>query len=64
MVKQREKYISKLNSKERKKLISTVNQIVSNELLNLDIRKVRWEDNIYRCRVWKLRILFKYDWKN
>ena len=59
MGKQREKYLNKIDSKQRWIVIDTVSKIYLWEFQWLDISKLEWKSNRRRYRIWKLRIVFK-----
>ena len=59
MVKQREKYIKKINKQKQIELLQILEQIFSLNRHKLDIKKIQWQKNIYRCRIWDLRIVFE-----
>lgn len=65
MVEKRKKYISKLSNKEKTKISIIINKIINWNIKDIDIKKIKWYKNLYRIRIWDLRIVFKnIDWKN
>jgi len=57
------KDINKLNSKNKNIIWNIIEKIISFNWDTLDIKKMNWFQNIYRCRYWKYRILFSVKWK-
>jgi mRNA-degrading endonuclease RelE of RelBE toxin-antitoxin system len=58
------KFLLKLSLKERNFILEIMNKILSLDLNWLDIKKLQWEDNLFRIRKGKIRIVFKIEWKN
>lgn len=59
-----EKWIKILNKRVRKDQIAltrVIKLIISQELSNLDVKKLKGHDNIFRVRVRNFRIIFKKD---
>ena len=52
------KFILKLNLKQQIILKEIIDQILSWSLDWLDITKISWKSNFYRCRNWKIRVIF------
>jgi len=52
------KFILKLSLKQQIILKNIIDKILSWDLDNLDINKISWKNNFYRCRNWKIRIIF------
>lgn len=59
MGKKRLKYIEKLNSLQQDILDTVVDKIIAWDLDWLDIKPLKWSFNNRRCRIWKLKIVFK-----
>ena len=59
MGKKRLKYIEKLSNSQQDTLDNVIDKIIVWELDWLDIKPLKWLPNKRRCRVWKLRIVFK-----
>jgi len=48
----------------RLEILENIKQILEWDFNNLDIIKMKWYDNYFRCRIWKIRIVFfEKDWK-
>jgi mRNA-degrading endonuclease RelE of RelBE toxin-antitoxin system len=52
------KFLIKLDIKQQILLKEIIDKILSWNLEWLDITKIKWKDNFYRCRKWKIRIIF------
>jgi len=50
------KFVRKENNKVL--ILETISQILSGNFSWLDIIKVSWKQWYYRCRIWKIRIIF------
>ena len=61
MSQQREKYINKLPNNIKQNMEKIIKKIKEWDLENLDIKLLIWTKNIYRCRYWSFRILFKNE---
>jgi len=59
MVSSWHKYLNKLNLKQKIILKEVIFKLISLDFINLDITKIKWEKNIYRCRVWDTRIIYE-----
>lgn len=58
------KFLLKLSLKERNFILEILNKILKIDLDGLDIKKLKWEKNLFRIIKWKIRIIFKMiDWK-
>ncbi len=56
------KILQKENNKEE--ILKIIQQILTWDWDGLDIIKMKWKDLYYRCRIWKIRIVFfEKDWK-
>ena len=55
------KLLLKLTLDERKKIETTLTKIISNNLNDVNVRKLRGHEDIFRVRVGKLRIIFRRD---
>ena len=55
------KFILKLNLKQQIVLKEIIDKILVWNFEWLDIRKINWKKNYYRCRTWKIRIIFYED---
>jgi len=45
-------------------ILKTIKQILDWNFDDLDIIKMKWYENHYRCRIWKIRIIFyEKNWK-
>ena len=58
------KYIGRLSPKEQIKFGAILEKISSNDFSELDIKKLKNRDNLYRVRVGKLRIIFMKGERN
>ena len=54
-----EKFLGRLNKKLREKLQTVASAIITNQLESLDIKPLQGEKDTFRCRMGKIRILFK-----
>lgn len=52
------KFILKLNLKQQIVLKEIIDKILVWNFEWLDIRKINWKMDYYRCRSWKIRIIF------
>ena len=52
------KALQKLNSKEREELKSLLERIRRNETADLDVRKLKGKNNIFRARKGRIRVIF------
>jgi len=52
------KFIFKLDLKQQILLKNIIDKILLWDLQWLDIVKMSWKDEFYRCRAWKVRIIF------
>ncbi len=58
------KYINSLSKNEQIRILQIVQKIFTKDLDWLDIRSIKWKKYLFRCRVWKFRILFtNKNWK-
>ena len=57
------KLLSRLNKKERKIVEFLIEKIISLNWRNLDIKKLKGHQNIFRVRKGKIRIIFTKDKK-
>jgi len=56
-----QKALQRLNKKERKQIKKLITQIQAGFFKNLDIKKLKGRDDIYRVRKGKLRIIYRID---
>lgn len=56
------KFLEKLSFKEREIILFLLEKIVLWNLDLLDCKKLKWEENLYRVRKWKIRIVFSKIW--
>jgi len=59
-----QKFIQKLSPKNRDKILQTAILISNNQINNLDYKKLKGSNNLYRVRVGKFRIIFLKDKNN
>ncbi len=59
MVKPWVKFIYSLDKKLRKRLLKISEDIINNELSGYDVKRLSWAQNLYRCRFWNIRIIFR-----
>jgi len=55
------KALQKLNSKEREIVKSILVKIINNDFDNLDTKKLKGHEDIYRVRKGKIRIIYRLD---
>jgi len=53
-----EKFLAKLNSDRRETITELIRKIVSGNLQNLDVKKLKGSGEIFRVRSGRLRVLF------
>ena len=53
-----EKLLQRLDSRTRKRVEKVLAQLFSGNLQNLDIKKIKGSDNVFRVRVGDYRIIF------
>jgi len=53
-----DKFVKKLSLQERTKLKEVIQQVLSGDIKNLDIKKLKGHVNIFRIRVGNHRIVF------
>ena len=58
MVKKRQKKLDKINTDLSRKLYSVVDDIIKLNLGWYKITTVKWYNNLYKTRVWKIRVVF------
>ena len=56
------KYILSLNKNEQKRIFWITEKIFIWNFDGLDIKAIKWRKKMFRCRVWKIRILFTKQW--
>ena len=62
MTKKRLKILQKENNREE--ILVSIKKILEGDFEWLDIIRMNWTDNYFRCRIWKIRIIFyKSNWK-
>ena len=60
-MKDMEKFVSKLNLKDKRKVLEIMEQIKKGNLANLNIKKLRGKDKIYRVRKMQFRFICEMD---
>ena len=60
MTKAWQKFLLKLDDKTRTLLEKILFNIIQNNIENLDIKPLQWKENMFRCRVGKIRIMYSY----
>jgi mRNA-degrading endonuclease RelE of RelBE toxin-antitoxin system len=55
------KALKKLTEKERKLVKEMLERILSGDFFGFDIKKLQGQENIYRIRKGKLRIIYYFD---
>ncbi|PIP86897.1 plasmid stabilization protein [Candidatus Campbellbacteria bacterium CG22_combo_CG10-13_8_21_14_all_36_13] len=55
-----DKFLSKLDKKTRYEIEKTINVILGGDFSKFDIKKLKGKHNLFRVRVGKVRIVFKY----
>ena len=58
------KFLLNIPKKSSLALIDALEKIHMLKLENLDIKKMKWEKNKYRMRIWQYRIIFQKNWKH
>ena len=53
------KFLLKISERERNVILSLIEKISILNLAGLDVKKIKWENNLYRIRKAKIRIVFK-----
>lgn len=53
------KFLQKLSQKELWILLNIFEKIIQLDLEELDVKKLQWEEGLYRVRKGKIRIIFK-----
>ncbi len=61
-MKQWQKYLATLPIAMQNQIATVLWLLIAWNYENLDIKKLQWEKNLYRCRVWKLRIIYSSLW--
>ena len=56
-----QKFLLKLTLKKQVSLKNIIDKILSWDLNWLDIKSIRLSNGYYRCRYWKVRIIFHKD---
>lgn len=56
-----DKALKRLSSNERKIIKPLLEKILNNDLKNLDIKKLKGYDGIFRVRKGKIRVIYKID---
>ncbi len=56
-----EKALNKLSDKEKKIVQTILEQLHNKQLRNLDIKKLKGRNDIYRVRKGKIRIIYRID---
>lgn len=56
-----EKFLQKLSKKERQKLLDLIVKIIALDLKDLDVKKMKKFDDLFRIREGKIRIVFKKE---
>jgi mRNA-degrading endonuclease RelE of RelBE toxin-antitoxin system len=54
-----DKFLSKLSAKELDIVLYIMQKISKWDFVWLDYKKLKWEQNLYRVRKWKMRIIFR-----
>ena len=55
-----DKFLSKLDKKVRHEIKKAINEILSGDFSKLDIKKLKGKHSLFRVRVGRVRIVFKY----
>lgn len=58
------KFLLKLSLKEKEEILFLIEKITSWLFDWLDFKKLQSENNLYRVRKWKIRIIFSKSWNN
>ncbi len=54
-----DKFRDKANAKLRTRMDNALRKILLNDLQNLDIKPLAGQDDLFRCRIGKVRIIFQ-----
>lgn len=54
-----EKFLKKLNLRDRSRLENAILNIISGRLLGLNVKKLKGVENIFRVRIGKVRIVYE-----
>lgn len=60
MTKAWQKFLQKLELKYRENLEIILLKIMKKDFSDLDIKPVSWKKWFFRCRAWKIRIIYSY----
>jgi len=63
MVDKIKKFLDKLSAKERQTIGETLRRIKNKEFKNLDLKKLKGRDDVYRVRTGGMRIIYRIDSK-
>ena len=61
MIEQYIKYLNSIPKKQKLKIKQIIEKISSNDLSNLDCKKLKWKDLYFRVRYKDIRIVFKKE---
>lgn len=61
MVKLWIKFLQKIDKNISYNIYQIVEKILSKNFENLDIKKLKWKENLYRCRCGDIRIIYFHD---
>ncbi len=61
MVKIWVKFLQKIDKKIAENIYIIIQKLLDKEFENLDIKKMKWEKFLYRCRYGNIRIIYFYD---
>ncbi|MBI2042443.1 MAG: hypothetical protein HYT21_01700 [Candidatus Nealsonbacteria bacterium] len=59
-----QKALGKLTGKERKKIKEILTKLKNRRIENLNIKKLKGRDDVFRIRKGKIRIIYRTDIKN
>lgn len=61
MVDRIDKQLKKLSSKQRKAFERLIKQILTGNVMNLDVKKLKGREDVYRVRKGAFRIIYRTD---
>lgn len=60
MTKSWQKFLLKLDLKSRENLEIILSKLIKRDFIDLDIKPISWKKWFFRCRNWKIRIIYSY----
>lgn len=56
-----QKFLKRLDSKRRTDIVTIINKLYKRDFINLDIKKLKGEKNLFRVRKGIIRIIYSID---